>query len=217
LKQKATRGDIGPQQNGRTLPFHASRGGRTVITGPDVHDSDFPDPRPPGFAPLFERFWDSIVPAHETEAETRFLEQALNLSAPSRILVLPSGGARLALALAARGHAVRGVDSCPDAVGRAQSLAAQAAAAASFTHCPQLSVPDDLPHDAAICLRHGLPAPLVRSLLVRMGAVLAPGGRAVFELAGPCPPLPPTLRLQSLPIGIVGPGGPRPLLVCERV
>lgn len=188
-----------------------------MITGPDAIHSDSPDGRPSGFAPLFERFWDSIVPAHETEAETRFIEQALNLTTPSRILVLPSGGARLALALAARGHMVRGVDSCPDAVGRAQSLATQAAAAACFTHCPQLSVPDDLPHDAAICLRHGLPAPLVQSLLVRIGEVLAPGGRAVFELAGPCPPLPPTLRLKSLPIGIVGPSGPRPLLVCERV
>jgi SAM-dependent methyltransferase len=188
-----------------------------VNTGADGHDSDFPDPRRTGFAPLFERFWDSIVPAHETEAEIRFIEQALNLTAPARILVLPSGGGRLALALAARGHAVRGVDSCPDAVGRAQSLAAQAATPASFRHCSQLSVPDDLPHDAAVCLRHGLPAPLVASLLVRMGEVLAPGGRAVFELAGPCPPLPPTLRLKSLPIGTVGPGGPRPLMVCERI
>jgi SAM-dependent methyltransferase len=199
------------------VPFHVSRGGRTVTTGPDACFSDFPDPRATGFAPLFERFWDSIVPPHETEAETRFIEQALGLRPPSRILVLPSGGARLALALAARGHEVRGVDTCPDAVGRAQSLAAQVSAPASFTHCPKLSVPDDLPHDAAICLRHGLPAPLVRSLLVRMGEVLAPGGRAVFELAGPCPPLPPTLRLQSLPMGLIGPGGPRQLLVCERI
>ena len=188
-----------------------------MTTGPDTINSDFADPRLHGFAPLFERFWDSIVPAHETEAETFFLERTLNLKAPARILVLPSGGARLALALAARGHAVLGVDRCPDAVGRAQSLAAKAAAPASFTHCPQLTIPDDLPHDAAICLRHGLPEPLVRSLLVRMGEVLAPGGRAVFELAGPCPPLPPTLRLKSLPMGLVGQGGPRPLLVCERI
>jgi SAM-dependent methyltransferase len=188
-----------------------------VTTGPVASASDFPDPRQFGFAPLFERFWDSVVPAHETEAETLFLERALNLTAPGRILVLPSGGARLALALAARGHDVRGVDRCPDAVGRAQTLAARAAAPASFTHCPQLSVPDGLPHDAAICLRHGLPEPLVRSLLMRMGDVLAPGARAVFELAGPCPPLPPTLRLDSLPVGLVGPGGPRPLLVCERL
>ena len=188
-----------------------------MTTGPIIHDSDFPDARLIGFAPLFERFWDSTVPAHETEAETHFLERTLGLTPPSRILVLPSGGARLALALAARGHEVRGVDTCPDAVGRAQSLAAKAAAPASFTHCPQLTVPDDLPHDAAICLRHGLPAPLVQSLLVRMGEILTPGGRAVFELAGPCPPLPPTLRLKSLPMGMVGPGGPRPLLVCERI
>ena len=188
-----------------------------MTTGPDFNASDFHDPRLAGFAPLFERFWDSTVPAHETEAETCFIERALGLTPPSRILILPSGGARLALALAARGHEVRGVDSCPDAVGRARSLAEKAAAPASFTHCPKLTVPDDLPHDAAICLRHGLPAPLVRSLLVRMGEVLAPGGRAVFELAGPCPTLPPTLRLKSLPMGMIGPGGPRPLLVCERI
>jgi SAM-dependent methyltransferase len=188
-----------------------------VTTGPDAINSDFYSPRQTGFAPLFERFWDSTVPAHETEVETHFLERALNLTPPSRILILPSGGARLALALAARGHEVRGVDSCADAVGRAQSLAVKAAAPASFTHCPQLTVPDDLPHDAAICLRHGLPEPLVRSLLVRMGEVLAPGARAVFELAGPCPPLPPTLRLKSLPMGTIGPGGPRPLLICERI
>lgn len=188
-----------------------------MITGSDAYDSDYPVPAPAAFAPLFERFWDSVVPLHETEAETRFLEQALHLNAPSRSLVLPSGGARLALALAARGHEVCGVDSCPDAVGRAQSLAAKTSAGASFTCCPQLSVPDDLLHDAAICVRHGMSAPAVQSLLVRVGEVLAIGGRAVVELTAPCPPLPPTLRLTSLPIGTVGPGGPRPLLVCERI
>jgi SAM-dependent methyltransferase len=188
-----------------------------VTTGPKDFQDSYPDPRLLGFAPLFERFWDSIVPSHETDAEAHFIEQTLGLRAPARILVLPSGGARLALALAAKGHDVHGVDSCPDAVARAQSLAAQKAAQVSFTHCPKLSVPSDLPHDAAICLRHGLPAPVVRSLLVRMGEVLAPGGRAVFEMPGACPALPPTLRLRSLPIGLVGPGAPRPLLVCERV
>ena len=189
-----------------------------MTTGPDRFSCQHSEPSQLGFAPLFARFWESVVPPHETEAEARFIEQALGLAAPARILVLPSGGARLALALAAKGHEIRGVDSCPDAVARAQTLAGQSpGAAASFTHCPQLSVPSDLPHDAAICLRHGLPAPMVRSLLVRVSEVLSPGGRAVFELAGPCPPLPPTLRLKSLPIGTVGPGGPRPLLVCERV
>ena len=188
-----------------------------MTTGPERFEEEYPDPRRPGFAPLFERFWDSIVPSHETDAEAHFLEQTLGLRAPARILVLPSGGARLALALAAKGHAVSGVDTCPDAVARARSLAAQKGTPASFAHCPQLSVPADLPHDAAICLRHGLPAPLVGSLLVRMGEVLAPGARAVFEMPGACPPLPPTLRLRSLPIGLVGPGAPRPLLVCERI
>jgi SAM-dependent methyltransferase len=188
-----------------------------VSTGPEQSPDDLPDPRLLGFAPLFERFWDSIVPAHETDAEAHFIEQMLGLQAPGRVLVLPSGGARLALALAAKGHDVRGVDTCPDAVARAQALAKQQAAPASFTHCPKLSVPSDLPHDAAICLRHGLPAPLVRGLLVRMGEVLAPGGRAVFEITGACPTLPPTLRLRSLPMGLVGPGAPRPLVVCERI
>lgn len=187
-----------------------------MITGPGAHDHEFASSGP-AFAPLFERFWDSIVPAHETEAETAFLEGALNLKTPSRILVLPSGAARLALALAARGHMVRGVDTCPEAVKRAQALAAGTAASATFACCPALSLPDDLPHDAVVCLRHGLAAPLVRSLLAGVSEVLAPGGRAVFELAGPCPPLPPALRLTGLPIGGVGPGGPRPLLVCERI
>jgi SAM-dependent methyltransferase len=188
-----------------------------VNTGPDDFACNSADTGTLGFAPLFERFWDSVVPAHETEAEAHFIEQALGLAAPARILVLPSGGARLALALAAKGHAVRGVDSCPDAVARAQSLAGLSPKPASFVHCPQLSVPSDYPHDAAICLRHGLPVSVVRELLVRVGEILTPGGRAVFELSGECPPLPPTLRLKSLPIGLVGPGGPRPLLVCERI
>ena len=188
-----------------------------MTTGPDRSPDEYPEPRRIGFAPLFERFWDSIVPDHETDAETDFLEHMLGLRAPARILILPAGGARLALALAAKGHEVHGVDTCPDAVARAQSLAVQKAAAASFRHCPQLSIPNDRPHDAAICLRHGLPAPFVQSLLVRISEVLAPGGRAVFELAGACPPLPPTLRLNSLPIGLVGQRRPRPLLVCERI
>ena len=189
-----------------------------MTIGPDRFSFENIDPSRLGFAPLFERFWDTVVPAHETEAEAHFIEQALGLAAPARILVLPSGGARLALALAAKGHEVRGVDSCPDAVARAQSVAGRSpGATASFVHCPKLSVPNDLPHDAAICLRHGLSAQVLRDLLIRVGEILAPRGRAVFELSGECPTLPPTLRLKSLPMGLVRPGGPRPLLVCERI
>ena len=132
-----------------------------------------------GFAELFDRFWDSTITSDATGAQVVSIERHLRLSDAARLLLAPSGCGRLAIALAARGHHVLGVERSADAVLRSRGLAAQAGTNVEFRTSEALTLPDDGSYDAAICLRHGLAAAaLARSL----ADGLRPSGRAVIEI-----------------------------------
>src|SRR5262249_17730629 len=61
------------------------------------------------FSPLALEFWRAVVPPEVTEAEVAFVERALGLKGSGRLLDLPCGHGRHALALARRGYQVTGV------------------------------------------------------------------------------------------------------------
>lgn len=135
------------------------------------------------FSELFDRFWDSTVPSQETATEVAFIEHRLDLSSSARLLCVPSGCSRLALALAGRGHLVLGVDRSADAVERGSMLAGQAGVAASFRHSPDLLLPEDGSFDGAVCLRHHLSGQALGALVARLALSLKPGGRALIDIA----------------------------------
>lgn len=163
------------------------------------------------FAGLFDRFWDSLIDDGATAREVDRIEQQLALFPGARIAVAPSGSARLALALAARGYDVIGIDRSPDAIERSRALASCAGLDVSFSHCDALSLEAAGARDAVLCFGHGL-APAL--LAVRLAAALKTGGCALVDVddeaalsAGPARLAAPGLEIVGRVAGL-GDGGP---------
>jgi SAM-dependent methyltransferase len=104
------------------------------------------------FTPLALDFWRAAVPAAATAEEVSFLVQNLAVSPPSRLLDVPSGFGRHALALASRGYHVTGIDIAESAVRAAQQEAqAQGLTTANFVVADMRIPPPDGPYDGAYC------------------------------------------------------------------
>lgn len=147
----------------------------------DHHDEparQFPDGDGKTFSDLFGRFWDSTVSPGETEHQVGVIERELRLAPGDRVLVLPAGAGRIALALAARGYAVLGIDRCPDAVERCGMLAVRIGSAAEF-RCVDFDDPGEYRVGAAVCL--GWPDP-PGQLATWLGAALMTNGRALIDI-----------------------------------
>lgn len=67
--------------------------------------------------------WRAAVTEEQTRAEADFIESALQLSPPSKILDVPSGSGRHSLELASRGFQMTGVDIAQEFVEEAQGKA----------------------------------------------------------------------------------------------
>ena len=78
------------------------------------------------FTELPNEFWRRAVPPEATASEVEFIERRLGLAPRSRIIDVPCGSGRHALALAARGHDVVGVDISVEAIEHARRAAADA-------------------------------------------------------------------------------------------
>ena len=130
------------------------------------------------FSDLFGRFWDTTIGQGETDHQVGVIERELRLAPGDRVLVLPVGAGRIALALAGRGYAVLGIDSCPDAVERCEMLAVRTGSAAEF-RCFDLDDPGQWRVGAAVCL--GWPGP-PDQLATWLGAALTANGRALIDL-----------------------------------
>ncbi len=90
-----------------------------------------------------------------TEQEVSFLVDALGLGHGDRVLDVGCGPGRHALALAARGIEVLGVDLSPDFVDLARSAAEAEGLPATFTVLDVRELAFDAEFDAAICLCQG--------------------------------------------------------------
>lgn len=137
------------------------------------------------FAGLFDRFWDSLIDDGATACQVDRIEQHLALRPGARIVVAPSGSARLALALAARGYDVVGIDRSPDAIERSRALAARAGLDVSFRHCDALSLEAASACDAVLCFGHGLALALLAG---RLATALKTGACALVDIDEPAPP-----------------------------
>jgi SAM-dependent methyltransferase len=135
------------------------------------------------FSPLALQFWRAVVPPESTGEEVDFVERALGLGRPGRLLDLPCGEGRHALELARRGHRVTGVDLSPYAVERATAEARRTGATVDFRR-GDMRAPPSGPFDGACCLgnsigylAHGDLRRFLRSML----AVLRQGARWVVD------------------------------------
>ncbi|MCX6561786.1 MAG: class I SAM-dependent methyltransferase [Candidatus Aminicenantes bacterium] len=131
-------------------------------------------------------FWKAAVPEEWTRAEVVFLKESLVLAPGSSVLDVPCGFGRHALALAAEGIRVRGIDIAPACV---EEVNARAKAA----NLPAEAVLGDLagvdlggPFDGAYCLGNSFgyfdPDDML-GFCRRVAAALRPAGRFVIHTA----------------------------------
>lgn len=143
-----------------------------------------------------ESFWDTIAPFlfgvvrddARTEAEVDALTGLLGITPGTRVLDLPCGTGRHAVAWAERGHRVTGVDRSEAYLSLAKERAAARGAEVELVRADMREFVRPESFDLALNLFTSLgyfadPADDVR-VLRNLLASLVPGGKAVIEMAG---------------------------------
>jgi cyclopropane fatty-acyl-phospholipid synthase-like methyltransferase len=133
------------------------------------------------FTAPVNRFWEAMVPPEATAADLRFIVRHIGAE-PPRLLDVPCGAGRHALALARIGHEVTGVDLSEDAIDRAAASAHNLPA--RFIRADMLSFPVGTPFDGALCLGNSLGyfgAEGLGAFLARLAAALRPGARLILD------------------------------------
>lgn len=137
------------------------------------------------FTELPNEFWRRAVPPSATATEVAFVERQLDLNPGSRILDVPCGSGRHTLALAARGHRVRGLDISTEAVDHARDAAAAAGLDVELAVADMRDLPRDGSFDAALCLGNSLgylDFGGLREFLAGLAASVRPGGGLAVEV-----------------------------------
>jgi SAM-dependent methyltransferase len=135
------------------------------------------------FTELPNEFWRQAVPPQATASEVDFIEERLGLAPGSRLVDVPCGSGRHTLALAARGHAVTGLDISVEAIDYARRAAEAAGLDVVFHHADMREVPPD-GFDAAICMGNSfgyLDLAGTRAFVAALAAAVRPGGGLVVD------------------------------------
>jgi cyclopropane fatty-acyl-phospholipid synthase-like methyltransferase len=164
------------------------------------------DPRPwfeDFFHGLATELWRRAASPEQTAAEAAFLVDELRLRAGSRVLDVPCGFGRHALALAADpGCAVDGVDISAEYVAEAQAAAA-AHGGPGRVHVQRgdmRALPPGGPYDAVCCLGNSFgygDHDDSRAFLSGVAAALRPGGRFTLDTSTAAESLLPSLHEHS--------------------
>jgi SAM-dependent methyltransferase len=129
-------------------------------------------------------FWEKMVPDEATAADVAFIRRHIGGPQPQRILDVPCGAGRHALALARLGYEVTGVDLSEDAVARASAAARADGLPARFVRSDMRRFPVDGAFAAALCLGNSIgyfDADGTAEFLARLAAAVAPGGRLIID------------------------------------
>lgn len=136
------------------------------------------------FSGLAVDFWRAVVPETATVEEAAFLWKHLSLRAGSRVLDVPCGHGRLALALSAKGCAVTGVDISKDFLRAARDGARRAGASTAWLESDMRKLPWKAAFDAAFCMGNSfgyLDDAGNAAFLSAVARALVPGGRFVLD------------------------------------
>jgi SAM-dependent methyltransferase len=134
------------------------------------------------FSGIVVEMWRGAIPAEQTSAEADFLERALRLRAPARVLDVPCGAGRHAIELASRGHRPVGVDLSEEMLAAAR--AAASGREVEWRRAEMRDLAGAGPFDAAYCLGNSfgyLHPDASREFLRAVARSLAPGGRFVMD------------------------------------
>lgn len=139
------------------------------------------------FTELALDVWQRSRSGEDTALEVAFLERALFLDeGPRRLLDVPCGNGRHAVALAQRGHSVTGVDVAVDNEERARALAAEAGVEIEFVRGDMRNLPQGAPYAGAFCMGNSFgyfPRHETERFLSALASRLEPKGRFVLDTA----------------------------------
>ena len=136
------------------------------------------------FGSLALDFWRAAVPPQLTEQEVQFLAWALAVEPPARLLDFPCGLGRHALALAARGYQVTGLDLSAEAIAAAQADATARGLSMRLERGDMRAPVPDGSYDGACCLGNSfgyLEHAETERFLRNVHAVVRPGGRWILD------------------------------------
>lgn len=138
------------------------------------------------FSGLAVEMWMAAVPPEATRADADFLWKHLGLAPGARVLDVPCGGGRLAVALAERGAAVTGVDISQEFLDAAAAAARVRALARPLTlrRGDMRDLPAGAGFDAAFCFGNSfgyLDDRGNEAFLAAGAAALKPGGRFAID------------------------------------
>lgn len=131
------------------------------------------------FTELPNEYWRRAVPPDATTSEVDFVERHLGLAPGARVIDVPCGSGRHALALAGRGHRVVGVDISAEAIGYARRAAARADLDVDLVVAEMRDIPRDGSFDAAVCLGNSfgyLDLAGLREFVAALAGAVRPGG-----------------------------------------
>ena len=136
------------------------------------------------FTPLALDFWRAAVPASATAEEADFLVKHLGVAPRARLLDLPAGFGRHALALVRRGYRVTGIDIAPEAIESARREAGELGIEADFLVGDMRSAPPGAPYDGAYCFGNSfgyLSHEDTKSFVRNVFHAIRPGGRWAID------------------------------------
>lgn len=131
--------------------------------------------------------WERAQSGENTDAEVAFLEDALELGTETkRLLDVPCGNGRHAVALARLGHSVVGVDGAVDNTKRVAKLASDAGVTIDFVVGDMRALPALPAFDGGYCMGNSFgyfPRVETQRFLNGVAKVLSPGARFVIDTA----------------------------------
>jgi SAM-dependent methyltransferase len=136
------------------------------------------------FGPLALEFWDKAVPPSATAEEVTFLVRNLGVEPPARLLDLPCGLGRHALALAGQGYRVTGIDLAQGAIEFARGRARELGVEAELVVGDMRNPPPGAPYDGAYCLGNSfgyLSHEDTRRFVGNAFQAVRPGGRWIID------------------------------------
>ncbi len=170
---------------------HGMAAGEAVGAASGGHVKTMTDRVPPDwythvFTEIPNEFWRRAAPPGAAAREVEFIEARLHLRPRSRVLDVPCGSGRHALALAARGHALVGWDISTEAIAYARHAAAEAGLTMALHVGEMRGIPCDASFDAAICMGNSfgyLDLAGTREFAAALAGAIRLGGGLVIDYA----------------------------------
>src|SRR5262249_2666731 len=136
------------------------------------------------FLGLSVEMWLQATPEEQTRQEADFIQKMLQVRTPARLLDVPCGGGRHALALAGRGYSLTGVDISSDFLNAARAAATERSLKVAWEQRDMCELPWTAEFEGAYCFGNSFgyqDEAGNADFLKAVGHALKPGARFVLD------------------------------------